>query len=310
MLKGATSKDEGWKYNGVNLGTNTLKTALDNLHKYRILVRIGTARHPKGQCYQLVKNESDIDWERLKARKWQKTMENKRRTQNARKQKEEAITLVSDKRAGNSCVGQESYSCVGQDSTLVSDKRVTLVSDKGIQTHSKTQVKTTTTEIRSESEEKREKNANSDFVVVVDDSSSNGDKSEKKGSFLDIKGFPHLETNYDASKDQELISQIGEEFGLAIAEIEQFMWERNPAKNPDAKTYIESLEELKKGLEWSKQHMSRQGSILGFVRHRIFHGKFVPSSKFVPEQEGRQKGVVWTPEMREQAKRKRQQISK
>ena len=103
-------------YGGVNLCKAALKKALDGLHDHNILVRLGTARHVKGQLYEL-QEPSVIHLEKLKARKARKSKRNKVTRLSHRPVKNNSNSPVAQ--ASNSPVAQASNSPVAQASAYI-----------------------------------------------------------------------------------------------------------------------------------------------------------------------------------------------
>lgn len=96
-------------YGGVNLCKEAIERALDALHQFRILVKSGSPRDPRGQLYELTEDVSQIDIEGLEARKHGKKSANKTRLH---KSSNKNAARLSDRQANNSPMAQASYSPV------------------------------------------------------------------------------------------------------------------------------------------------------------------------------------------------------
>lgn len=99
-------------YGGVNLCKEAIERALDALHQFRILVKSGSPRDPRGQLYELTEDVSQIDIEGLQARKTGKKAANKSRVQNNPSNKKQA--RLSDRPVVYSPITQASSSPVVQ----------------------------------------------------------------------------------------------------------------------------------------------------------------------------------------------------
>lgn len=98
------------------LPVNTLRTALDELDRFRILRRIGPPTQD-GQLWELAFDDPDIDWEGLEQRKQRKSDVEKKRTQAARQAraaKRQANARSSVGQNTGSSMAQRTGSSVGQ----------------------------------------------------------------------------------------------------------------------------------------------------------------------------------------------------
>lgn len=83
---GITAEDGHMLSMGCGMGVNTVRSVLDSLEKYRILVPTTDKPNPvKGQEYWLQDNENNIDWEGLEDRKNKRAVEYQKRTKKATK---------------------------------------------------------------------------------------------------------------------------------------------------------------------------------------------------------------------------------
>ena len=102
-------------YGGVNLCKEAIERALDALHLFRILVKSGSPRDPRGQLYELTEDVSQIDIEGLQARKYGKKTANKTRLHKSSSNKNHA--RLSDRPVNNSPMAQASSSPIVQASS-------------------------------------------------------------------------------------------------------------------------------------------------------------------------------------------------
>ena len=102
-------------YGGVNLCKEAIERALDALHLFRILVKSGSPRDPRGQLYELTEDVSQIDIEGLQARKYGKKTANKTRLHKSSSNKNHA--RLSDRPVNNSPMAQASNSPMAQASS-------------------------------------------------------------------------------------------------------------------------------------------------------------------------------------------------
>jgi len=73
---------------GVNLSRKAIIAALDTLHKYKILQKVGPKTHPNGQAYKLNINTDCIDEDGLKQRRQRMKTRNTKQTRYARQTKQ------------------------------------------------------------------------------------------------------------------------------------------------------------------------------------------------------------------------------
>ncbi len=99
---------------GIGIKKEAVINALDNLHKFGILIKAGKARDPRGRLYRLNMDVSKIDMKGLSQRKLEKEALNKKRTSPARAAKKKRN--LSDS-TGTGTVEQTSTGTVGQTST-------------------------------------------------------------------------------------------------------------------------------------------------------------------------------------------------
>ena len=99
-------------YGGVNLCKEAIENALDALHQYRILIKSGSPRDPRGQLYELTEDVSQIDIAGLIARKQGKKAANKTRLNKSSSNK--GHTRLSHRPVNSSPVEQASYSPIAQ----------------------------------------------------------------------------------------------------------------------------------------------------------------------------------------------------
>ena len=82
---------------GIGLNRETIIAALDALHTYRILLKIGKAHDSRGQTYKLNLDETTIDFDGLKQRLLKRQLANKQRTATARTTHKNKESRLSDK---------------------------------------------------------------------------------------------------------------------------------------------------------------------------------------------------------------------
>jgi hypothetical protein len=70
---------------GTGLSRDTVRSALESLHKFNILIAIGSKNHPRGQAYTLQFDADKIDWNSLERRRAERDDANRRRTSAARR---------------------------------------------------------------------------------------------------------------------------------------------------------------------------------------------------------------------------------
>lgn len=287
LLHGRTNKNGEKVYHGVNLGTNALKSALDALHKYKILVRIGSARHPKGQLYQLTDDESKIDWEGLEQRKSQKQEHGRQRMKSAQTAKNSIVTLSMDKRVVNSFGSQKSKNetlSAHKRVTLSMDKRVTLLSDKRKENQIENHNKKTTTTTDQISIRDHQNSCQDSVAVVVEN-------SHQKKSYLDIKTLPaEVPVNggkLDPATFADRLSEIALHYNVNAVALEQFVCHQEIANNENG------LQELEIVLQYSQSHKRQNASLLGFAKNLVFHGKAT-----VNREQTQQTQTSWSPEAR------------
>ena len=103
---------------GIGLNRETIIAALDALHTYRILLKIGKAHDSRGQTYKLNLDETTIDFDGLKQRLLKRQLANKQRTATARRNR------------GNRLSDKTSAGLSDKTSAGLSDKTSAGLSDK------------------------------------------------------------------------------------------------------------------------------------------------------------------------------------
>jgi hypothetical protein len=129
FVEGKFKKDKRLAY-GCGLGLQAVRNALNSLHKFGILIKVGQPTQD-GQWYWLQDDESKINWKGLEARRAGWDAANTRRTRKATKKSLQSRGVTSDVR-GN----------VGRKGGVTSDVRDEVTSDVNKETQSETQLET------------------------------------------------------------------------------------------------------------------------------------------------------------------------
>ena len=114
---------------GIGLNRETIIAALDALHTYRILLKIGKAHDSRGQTYKLNLDETTIDIDGLKQRLLKRQLTNKQRTATARTARKKKESRLSDK-TSTGLSDKTSTGLSDKTSTGLSDKTSTGLSDR------------------------------------------------------------------------------------------------------------------------------------------------------------------------------------
>ena len=114
---------------GIGLNRETIIAALDALHTYRILLKIGKAHDSRGQTYKLNLDETTIDFDGLKQRLLKRQLANKQRTATARTTHKNKESRLSDKTSAG-LSDKTSAGLSDKTSAGLSDKTSAGLSDK------------------------------------------------------------------------------------------------------------------------------------------------------------------------------------